>query len=129
MNDMSKRDRNSMSITITDLKKVYKATYGARNEWQNILLELEVSGATIDSIEIARQGNSRHCLRDGLSEWLTGGERSWGDLVEALSSPTVGHSDTAMMIKRDYMQCTSAHSERQRLCEYNLHVCPCSACK
>ena len=119
---MAKVDKDSMSITIADLKKVYKATFGARNEWQNILLELEVSSATIDSIEITRQGNSSHCFRDGLSEWLTGGVRSWGDLVEALSSPTVGHSDIAMVIKRDYMQSTSARSERQKLSECKVHV-------
>ena len=42
------------------------------------------------------------CYHEGLSEWLEGGERSWGDLVEALSSPTVGHSDIAMVVERDF---------------------------
>ena len=93
-----------MSITIADLKSVYKVTFEARNEWKNILLELEVSSATIDSIGVKCHDNPKECYREGLKEWLEGGQRSWGDLVEALSSPTVGHSDIAMVIKRDYIQ-------------------------
>ena len=93
-----------MSITIVDLKKVYRTTFEARNEWKNILLELEVSSATIRSIEISCYNDPKDCYREGLSEWLIGGERSWGDLVEALSSPTVGHSDIAIAVERDYIQ-------------------------
>ena len=93
-----------MSITIKDLNKVYRTTFEARNEWQNILLELGVSCATIDSIEAARKGNSVHCYRDGLKGWLEGQERSWGDLVKALSSPTVGHEGIARRIEQLYIQ-------------------------
>ena len=93
-----------MSIAIADLKKVYRTTFEARNEWKNILLELEVSSATIKSIGMRCHDDPKDCYREGLSEWLEGGERSWGDLMEALSSPTVGHSDIAMAIKRDYIQ-------------------------
>ncbi len=32
--------------------------------------------------------------REGLLEWLKGGEGSWRDIVKALSSHTVGHSMT-----------------------------------
>ena len=93
-----------MSLTIADLKKVYKAIFEARNEWKNILLELEVSSATIDSIGVKCRDNPKECYREGLKEWLEGGQRSWGDLVEALSSPTVGHCDIAMVIERNYIQ-------------------------
>ena len=97
-----------MSITVADLKKVYRITFEARNEWKNILLELEVSSATIRSIGVRCHDDPKDCYREGLSEWLEGGERSWGDLVEALSSPTVGHSDIAMAIERDYIQSAGA---------------------
>ena len=90
-----------MSITITDLKRVYKVTFEARNKWRNILLELEVSSAAIDSIGERWHENPEDCYREGLKEWLEGGERSWGDLVEALSSPTVGHSHITMVIERE----------------------------
>ena len=93
-----------MTITLADLKKVYRITFEARKEWKNILLELEVSSATIRSIGVRCHDDPKDCYREGLSEWLEGGERSWGDLVEALSSPTVGHSDIAMVIERDYIQ-------------------------
>ena len=90
-----------MSITISDLRKVYKATFEARNKWKNILLELEISSATIDSIGKSFQDNPEECYREGLKEWLVGGERSMGDLVEALSSPTVGHRDIATLMESD----------------------------
>ena len=93
-----------MSITITDLKRVYKVTFEARNKWRNILLELEVSSAAIDSIGERWHENPEDCYREGLKEWLEGGERSWGDLVEALSSPTVGHSHITMVIEREYIK-------------------------
>ena len=98
-----------MSLTISDLKKVYKATFEARNEWKNILLELEVSSATIDSIGEGCRDISKDCYREGLKKWLEGGERSWGDLVEALSSPIVGHSEIAKKVERDYFQSTGMY--------------------
>ena len=106
-----------MSITIADLRRVYRTTFEARNKWRNILLELEVSSATIRSIGVRCRDDPEDCYREGLTEWLEGGERSWGDLVEALSSPTVGHSDIAMAIERNYIQsaatATIVTSERQ----------------
>ena len=93
-----------MSITIADLKRVYKTTFEARNESKNILLELEISSSTIDSIRERCHDNPKECYREGLKEWLEGGERSWGDLVEALSSPTVGCNDIATVIVKDYIQ-------------------------
>ena len=102
-----------MSLTILDLKKVYRTTFEAKTEWKNILLELEVSSATIKSIGTRCQDDPKECYREGLSEWLEGGERSWGDLVEALSSPTVGRSDIAMVIEREYIQSHSTASSNQ----------------
>ena len=93
-----------MSITIADLKKVYKTTFEARNEWKNILLELEVSSAIIRSIGESCHDNPKDCYREGLSKWLESGERSWGELVESLSSPTVGHYDIAMVLRRNCIQ-------------------------
>ncbi len=92
----------SMSITIADLKKVYTATFAARHKWRNILLDLAMDIATIDSISAKCRDNPDDCYREGLSEWLRGEERSWSNVVEALSSPIVGYNDIAMMIDREY---------------------------
>ena len=62
-----------------------------------------MGGATIERIRVRCRDHSDHCYREGLTEWLEGGERSWGDLVKALSSPTVGRSDIAMVIERDFL--------------------------
>ena len=96
--------RFKMSLMISDLKKVYRTTFEARNKWRNILLELDVNRVTISSIGTTWRNHPEDCYREGLSEWLGGGERSWGDIVKALSSPTVGHSDIAAVIEGDFIQ-------------------------
>ena len=91
------------SITIADLKAVYRATFKAHEQWQTILLELEVSSDDIENTLQKYLYNTAICYHEGLRQWLEGGERSWEDLVEALSSPTVGRSDIAKEIERDYI--------------------------
>ena len=91
------------SITIADLKVVYRAIFKAHEQWQNILLELDVSSDVIEKTRHKYHYDTVICYHEGLRQWLEGGERSWGDLVEALSSPIVGHSDIAKEIERDYI--------------------------
>ena len=93
-----------MSFNVCDPKKVYRATFKARHRWQDILKELEVSSSDIELIGRRYYYDPMLCYREGLNQWFEGGERSWGDLVKALSSPTVGHSDIAKEIERDYIQ-------------------------
>ena len=95
-----------MSLTIEDHNKVYTATFEARNKWKNILLGLGISYTDIDDIGVKCHNNPDDCYREGLALWLNGGERSWGDLVNALSSPTVGHKDIAGQIERNYTHST-----------------------
>ena len=95
---------SKMSLGIADLKKVYKTTFEARNKWKNILLELEVSSDTTDSIGEKYRDSPEDCYREGLKEWLKNGERNWRDLVEAFSSPTVGHGDLASVIEKEHIQ-------------------------
>ncbi len=95
-------------LTIADLNKVYLATFDARIKWRNILLMLEVSAATIRSIGKEWNNDPDDCYREGLLEWLTDGERRWEDMVEALSSPTVGHVHIARTIEKDHVQSTGA---------------------
>ena len=89
-------------ITVADLKKVYKTTFEARYKWKNIFLELDLSSDTIESIGVSCHNNPVDCYREGLMRWLKSGERSWRDLAEALSSPTVDHQDIALVIEREY---------------------------
>ena len=105
------------SITIADLKAVYRASFKAHEQWQNILLELEVRGDVIENTRQKYRCNTAICYHEGLRQWLEGGERSWGDLVEALSSPAVGRSDIAKEIERDYILSAGsggAVSEKQK---------------
>ncbi len=91
-------------LTIADLKKLYLVTFDARIKWRNILLILDVPQATVDSIGKDWSNNPDDCYREGLKEWLKGGERSWEDVIVALSSPTVSHVPIARTIYRDHLQ-------------------------
>ncbi len=97
-------------LTIADLKKLYLITFDARIKWRNILLILDVPSDTIDSIGTKWRDDPDECYREGLKEWLKGGEKSWEDVVKALSSPIVGHSDIAktICIEKDHLQSTDA---------------------
>ena len=97
----------SDNLTIAGLNKVYLATFDARVKWRNILLMLEVSAATLETIDTKCSNNPDDCYREGLLEWLKGGERSWRDIVKALSSPTVGHSDIARTVEKDHVHSTT----------------------
>ena len=92
-----------MSLGIADLRAVYRETFEARNEWQNILLNLGVSNATITSIRSEHRDKPADCYCEGLAQWLKGEGRHWRDIVEALSSPTVGHNSIASKIEKEYL--------------------------
>ena len=95
-------------LTIADLGKLYIATFDARIKWRNFLLVLEISSDTIDSIGTKWRDDPDDCYREGLKEWLKGEKRRWEDVVKALSSPIVGHSDIANTIEKDHLQSTGA---------------------
>ena len=101
-------EKMSDYLTIADLKKLYLVTFDARIKWRNILLILDVPSDTIDSIGTKWRDNPDECYREGLKEWLKGGKRSWEDVIKALSSPIVGHSDIARTIEKDHLQSTDA---------------------
>ena len=95
-------EKMSDYLTIADLKKLYLVTFNARIKWRNILLILDVPSDTIDSIGTKWRDNPDDCYREGLKEWLKGGERSWEDIVKALSSPIVGEVHIARTIEKDH---------------------------
>ncbi len=100
-------------LTIADLKKLYLVTFDARIKWRNILLILDVPQAAIDSIGKEWSNNPDECYREGLKEWLNEGEKSWEDMVEALSSPIVGDVHIARTIERDHLQSTGASNPKR----------------
>ena len=91
-----------MSLTVKDLKRVFNMTYGVRSKWSNVLLNLGVHFSTIESIRQTHYYPD-DCYFEGLRAWLTSGERSWKDLEEAVSSPSVGREDIGMVI-RDHIK-------------------------
>ncbi len=98
-------------LTIADLGDLYIATFDARIKWRNFLLVLKIPSDKIDSIGKEWNNNPDDCYREGLKEWLKGGERNWEDVVKALSCPIVGHSDIARTIEKDHLQSTDVKSE------------------
>ncbi len=100
------------SISSNDLREVYEATYEAREKWANVLLALDVTNPTIESIRSKFHGNPDDCYRQGLSQWLQEGDKSWNDVARAMSSPTVGHKDIAGAISKSHL---SAQSKSESL--------------
>ena len=99
-----------MSVTHKNLKDVFAATYEARNKWTNLLLALGVDRPTIESIRAKHHNDPDECFQEGLFEWLRSGEKSWRDMTEALSSPTVGHRDIAGSIEKKFLQLEDSSS-------------------
>ncbi len=83
------------------LNNVYRLTYDARDEWRNILVALEMSSATINSIGMQWRDKPEDCYREGLAEWLKGDGRAWVYILEALSNPTVGYKALAQKLRPD----------------------------
>ena len=69
--------------------------------------------------------NPGDCLYHGLSGWLDGGERSWRDVVDALSSRTVECKDLAITIEREYLQPEPATTGGQ---QQHGEDCVCVSC-
>ena len=99
-------DKMSDYLTIADLGKLYIATFDARIKWRNFLLVLKIPSDIIDRIGKDWSNNPDDCYREGLKEWLKGEERSWEDVIKALSSPIVGHVHLAKTIEKDHLQST-----------------------
>lgn len=92
-------------LTTGNLAELYSATCDARDKWRSVLFLL---GLSSDSVwNVARKyDNPEDCYREGLKEWLKGGERTWKDVVEALSRAGLSH--IAKAIERDHVQSAGA---------------------
>ena len=79
-----------------DLRRVQDSLWEARTQWYNFGLGLDISPASLDTIELANTGNPERCFRAMLTKWLREHQRpTWSALAEALSSPSVGLSHLA----------------------------------
>ena len=73
-----------------DLWRVQDTVWDARSKWYNLGLGLDITPATLDSIEVANQQNPDRCFRAMLTKWLREHQRpTWSTLAEALRSPSV----------------------------------------
>jgi hypothetical protein len=80
----------------SDLRRVQNTLWDARPQWYNLGLELHLTSATLDSIQLANQQDPDRCFRAMLTKWLRGHQRpTWSALAEALRSPSVGLSHLA----------------------------------
>ena len=74
--------------------------------WYEIGLRLKFSVDKLDVIT-SQFSDPRHCLRELLKEWLKGAAATrptWGALVEALRSQTVGEPELADQLAAKYCQ-------------------------
>lgn len=83
---------------------VREEIHECRSKWYDIGLKLRVPVGTLDSIE--KHGNDSTCLREVLKHWLKNVTRpaTWGALVNALDSQTVGEHKLASRLRLKYCQ-------------------------
>ena len=89
--DFSGEPAALVELTIKDLRKVLRATWGARAKWYYIGLELDIDPGTLNSIK-GNNDNNEDRLSAMLTTWLNMAQPkpTWAALTEALQSPTVG---------------------------------------
>ena len=89
-------------LTSDDLGCVLEGVLDAAAQWYNLGLKLNVSTATLDSIQEDFTA-TQHCLREMLKAWLnTGDNPSWKTLIDALKSPLVGASQLTAVLEVQY---------------------------
>ena len=89
--DFTGESAASGELGLKDLRKVLKATWGARAKWYYIGLELGIDPGTLNSIK-GNNDNNEDRLSAMLTVWLNTAQPkpTWAVLTEALQSPTVG---------------------------------------
>ena len=98
------------SLSLNELADVLEEILASSTKWYEIGLRLKFSVEKLDGIT-SQFSDPRHCLREMLKEWLKGAARSrptWGALVEALRSQTVGEPKLA-----DQLEAKHCQSERK----------------
>ena len=93
-------------MSLDDLADVLEEILASSTKWYEIGLRLKFSVDKLDGIT-SQFSDPRHCLRELLKEWLKGAARSrptWGALVEALRSQTVGEPELADQLEAKHCQ-------------------------
>ena len=87
-----------------DLRDSQKQLIKVSHKWYDIGLELNVKPSVLNRIR-SQYSNPTECLREMLSEWLSGTNPypTWEALAQALESLTVGESRLAMNVREKYL--------------------------
>ena len=93
----------AVDLKISNLGKLQKLLFDARNEWYNLGLALDVSPHVLEEIE-KRFSSARDCYTAMLKEWLKmiDPKPSWEGLLQALLQFTVGRRDLAVKIASEH---------------------------
>jgi len=93
-------------LSLNDLADVLEEILASSTRWYEIGLWLKFSVDKLDGIT-SQFSDPRHCLRELLKVWLKGAAGSrptWGALVEALRSQTVGEPTLADQLAAKHCQ-------------------------
>ena len=76
-------------------------------EWREFGLALKLKENTLDKIRNNCHQNVQHCLTEALAAWLKGEDRPcdlppphWGEVIDALKSPSVNKREDADKLTR-----------------------------
>ena len=85
-----------------DFGTVYQEVWEVRSKWRYLGLALGIKPTTLDAIETDHRSCEK-CLYNALLTWLkASSQRSWEDLLEALSVKTVGCQELAKQLRDKY---------------------------
>ena len=84
-----------------DLKTALNFSWGARDVWFNMGLQLNIGVMKLQQIDDDNDEDTDTCLREMLLEWLTSSP-SWEDLATALEQGSVDWTDMACEIRRKF---------------------------
>ena len=119
---------------------MHKELYDAREKWHNLGLELKINPCDLDVIRMKYRNDPDECFKDSLSMWLKRGDRkpTWGCIVSALKSPTVGYMHLSITLQQRYwsnsgtnhriMDSPQPTPQHQKDITSGHFECPCGKC-
>ena len=99
---MSFLDLSGNKLTLDDLGQILEEVLDVSAQWYPLGLQLKVRIGTLDSIQ-AQFSDPKRQLLEMLKTWLTTSDNtSWNTLTDALRSRSVGASQLASVLERNY---------------------------
>ena len=93
--------RSGDKLSLDDLAKIIEDVHDAVDKWHNIGIQLGLHESELKSIE-SNYPRQNDRLREMICKWLQNKVATWGKMVRALKSRTVGEGYLAEQLESKY---------------------------